>query len=57
MILISVGMAATMAIVFLLINFSGVLAGEESKTINAGEISELPDEEFVLPYGISIKEQ
>ncbi|MFQ8900945.1 MAG: hypothetical protein ACLR7D_02570 [Lachnospira eligens] len=26
---------------------------ENSKNINAGEISELPDEEYVLPYGIS----
>lgn len=29
---------------------------EKSENINAGEISELPDEEYVLPYGISIKE-
>ena len=49
-------LAATMAIGFLLINFSGVVAGEKSENINAGEISELPDEEYVLPYGISIKE-
>ena len=54
--LISLGVAATMAIGFLLINFSGVVAGEKSENINAGEISELPDEEYVLPYGISIKE-
>ena len=56
MYLISLGMAATMAMGFLLINFSGVVAGEKSENINAGEISELPDEEYVLPYGISIGE-
>jgi len=32
------------------------VAGEKSKNINAGEISEMPDEEYVLPYGISIGE-
>lgn len=57
MILISAGVAATMAIGFLLINFSGAVAGEKNENVNAGEISELPDEEYVLPYGISIKEQ
>lgn len=36
--------------------FSGAVAGEKSKNINAGEISEMPDEEYVLPYGISIGE-
>ena len=56
MYLISLGIAATMAIGFLLINFSGVVAGEKSENINASEISELPDEEYVLPYGISIGE-
>ena len=35
MYLISLGVAATMAIGFLLINFSGVVAGEKSENINA----------------------
>ena len=26
---------------------------EKSKNINAGDISELPDEEYELPYGLS----
>lgn len=56
MYLISLGVAATIAMGFLLINFSGVVAGEKNENINAGEISELPDEEYVLPYGISIGE-
>ena len=53
MYLISLGVAATITMGFLLINFSGAVAGEKSKNINAGEISEMPDEEYVLPYGIS----